>query len=267
MKTGVRDFFDSHVDDYDALHYGTRSLMSERLILMIETMRKLPLPERATILDAGCGPGRFAAAMAERGHEVCGLDLSPSMLRSASGRLEELGGEPPLGFCSGSVEALPFADGTFDAVCSAGVLEYLTCDDYAVEEFKRVLRPGGYLMLPTTNSWSPAGYLDFAVEYLKRREGLLRAFNKIWEKRGNTPVLPRHFVVRRQRPSEIRSLLEKSGFQLEHEIYFYFMPWPHPFDRLLPGPTEWLGRRMERLRESPLGPLGEGYLIVSSKAG
>jgi SAM-dependent methyltransferase len=55
-----------------------------------------------------------------------------------------------------SIEHLPFADNSFDLVCSAGVIEYLRSCYRAIEEFQRVLKPGGVLVLPTTNMMAPA---------------------------------------------------------------------------------------------------------------
>jgi hypothetical protein len=80
------------------------------------------------------------------------------------------------------------------------------------------------------------------------------------------PLRPRRFRVRRQRRAEIHRLVESHGFSVCFETYFYFMPWPRPFDKLLPAATAALGRRLERFGRSWIGPLAEGHLTVAKRS-
>ena len=99
------------------------------------------------VLDAGCGCGldTFVAALLTGSHgRAVGLDLCPEMLawprqaaaRSAMSRVD---------FLKGSLEALPFADESFDLVISNGVLSLVPDKDRAFREISRVLRAGGAL--------------------------------------------------------------------------------------------------------------------------
>ncbi len=263
----AREFFQSSVDDYDALHYGagTRSLMTVRLQRMLEAIDRLGLPPGARVLEAGCGPGHLAEALAARGLEVWALDASRSMLQLTDKRLRRRDPASNPRLMLGSIEQLPVPAASFDLVCSAGVIEYLVNDDQVMAEFRRALRPGAHLVLPFTNYWSIAGYLDFAVEALKRQPWFLAPVNAIIRRIGGVQVRPRHFRVRRHRPAEARRNLASAGLALRDSFYFHFLPWPHPFDRLFPRATAWLGGRMEGMDRSPLGPLGgEGYLTIST---
>jgi SAM-dependent methyltransferase len=165
----------------------------------------------------------------------------------------------------GSIEALPFADASFEVVCTAGVVEYLKDDHAVLSEMYRVLRPGGYLLYPVTNLLSPVDYLDFAVEFLKRRPTLLRVFNAVWTRTGHAAVLPRHFAVRRHRPAALRADLAAHGFTLADSLFFFFLPFPRPLDKFFRTVSSSVGARMEHLGRSRLGPLGEGYLTLSRK--
>jgi SAM-dependent methyltransferase len=91
------------------------------------------------LLDVGCGPGTIAAAAAARGARAVGVDLAAGML--------ELGRErhPGLDLREGDAEALPFADGAFDALVGGFILNHLPDADAAVAEAARVLAPGGRL--------------------------------------------------------------------------------------------------------------------------
>lgn len=262
MTGDARNFFRSAVADYDAVHYGSRSLMSVRLECMTSSLDRLGLDPGARVLDAGCGPGHLLAAMCRRGWRSFGLDTSRAMLDLSASRI----GLALPRLAAASVETLPFEDESFDAVCTAGVFEYLPDDRKGLLEFSRVIRPGGFLLFPITNFWSPVGYLDFAVEGVKRQPRLLDAINRVWTRSGRAPIRARHFRVRRQRPGDTRSLLRELGFEIIEERYFYFLPFPHPFDRLFPHVTDKLSKAMEGLARTPLSGIGEGWLAVCRKS-
>jgi len=93
------------------------------------------------ILDAGCGTGGTTLELERFGH-VVGVDLAWAALAPARGRgLREL--------ARGTVETLPFADASFDVATSFEVLYHLgvASDTVALAELRRVLRPGGLLLL------------------------------------------------------------------------------------------------------------------------
>ncbi len=98
------------------------------------------------VLDAGCGGGLVAKALADAGAEVVGLDLSAGSLRVARRAVG-----PRLVPAVGSLERLPFAAGAFDAGVAADVLEHVPDLPAAARELARVLRPGGSLVFDTIN--------------------------------------------------------------------------------------------------------------------
>ncbi len=94
------------------------------------------------ILDAGCGTGGTTVALRRFG-SVVGIDLAWEALAPA--RARGLQGQ----LARGSVELLPFADGSFDVVTSFEVIYHLGVgsDVQALRELRRVLKPGGLLLL------------------------------------------------------------------------------------------------------------------------
>ena len=95
------------------------------------------------VLDVGCGTGRLAYALAERGARLWGVDSSPEMLAEA-----RAGTGGRVGFKLGRAEALPFKDGWFDrAVLRLAV--HLVDRAAAFPELARVLRPGGRAVIAT----------------------------------------------------------------------------------------------------------------------
>lgn len=93
------------------------------------------------ILDAGCARGRFTRRMASYGARMYGVDFTATFLTDARRNV------PQAAFTRGSLSALPFRPGTFDAVYSIEVLEHLPDTELAIREMARVLKPRGTLLI------------------------------------------------------------------------------------------------------------------------
>jgi SAM-dependent methyltransferase len=115
----------------------------------------------AVIVDLGCGDGSVLAAAAGHNpaHRFAGIDWSGDALR----RAQALG----LTVVRGSVSpGLPVADGAADVVIMSELIEHLVDPDGAVAEVRRVLRPGGSLLLSTPNlaAWYNRGLLAVGIQ-------------------------------------------------------------------------------------------------------
>ena len=111
------------------------------------------------ILDAGCGSGPLFAALRDRGAIVTGFDKSAGMIELARRRL---GDEADLQVAElGS--PLPFPDSTFDDVTASLVLHYLEDWGPALAELRRVLKPGGRLIVSVDH--------PFAIHLMHREAG------------------------------------------------------------------------------------------------
>jgi SAM-dependent methyltransferase len=107
----------------------------------------LVLPNGNTIeaLDLGCGTGFLSLELASRGHRVTGVDFAPSMLARAEHKAAERG--LTVRFEQADAEQLPFAPASFDLAISRHVLWTLPHPEAAIDEWIRVLRPGGRLVV------------------------------------------------------------------------------------------------------------------------
>jgi ubiquinone/menaquinone biosynthesis C-methylase UbiE len=96
------------------------------------------------MLDVGCGNGAYLYELARRKHSgmVCGFDMSRGMLDGP--RRNGLG---PLGVAD--AQYLPFVDNAFDCVLSMHMLYHVPDRALGIREFRRVLRPGGVLLVVT----------------------------------------------------------------------------------------------------------------------
>ncbi|MGH3256152.1 MAG: class I SAM-dependent methyltransferase [Streptosporangiaceae bacterium] len=111
------------------------------------------------ILDAGCGSGPLSAALLDQGAIVTGVDSSAKMLELARRRL---GADANLQVADLG-RPLPFPDGAFDDVIASLVLHYLEDWGPALAELRRVLKPGGRLIVSVDH--------PFAITLMHREAG------------------------------------------------------------------------------------------------
>jgi demethylmenaquinone methyltransferase/2-methoxy-6-polyprenyl-1,4-benzoquinol methylase len=97
-------------------------------------------------LDLCCGTGDVAFALARRGAEVTGLDFSEPMLEIARER-QKAQTSAPIDFIRGDALQIPFPDGHFHIVTISYGLRNLSDVDAGLREMRRVLRPGGSLLV------------------------------------------------------------------------------------------------------------------------
>jgi SAM-dependent methyltransferase len=194
-----------NVDDYIRLRHGgdddALELLAERHVA-----------RGARVLEVGCGPGRAAAALADRhGAHVTAVDVSPEMLTAAR-RIAPASVE----LVQAHAEDLPFDDGAFDVALSNFAV-HLFDRERAFLEIRRVLRPNGVYWVKTADPdgfgdhWAAAlfpsfleielerfpggealrteleraGFADVSVERLERNQELSRA-DAIEHLRGGT---------------------------------------------------------------------------------
>jgi SAM-dependent methyltransferase len=104
------------------------------------------------LLDAGCGAGLLALLASLRGAQVPALDASPGLLAIARQRV------PAADVREGDLEALPFADASFDAVTAVNSVFYAEDMTAAMRELVRVVRPGGRVVV---TAWGPPERREF----------------------------------------------------------------------------------------------------------
>ncbi len=121
---------------------------------------RLGLRPGERVLDMGCGAGRHAFEMYRRGADVIAFDQDADELAGVGELFAAMreAGEVPAGAEADTKEgdalSLPFADGEFDRIVAAEILEHIPEDIPAIRELVRVLRPGGTLAL-TVPRWLP----------------------------------------------------------------------------------------------------------------
>ncbi|MFG6449033.1 bifunctional demethylmenaquinone methyltransferase/2-methoxy-6-polyprenyl-1,4-benzoquinol methylase UbiE [Roseateles sp. BYS180W] len=142
----VRGVFDSVASRYDIMN----DLMSMGLhrVWKSYTVAVANLKPGERVLDIAGGTGDMARAFARKVGAtgmVVHTDINEAMLRTGRDRLLNEGLVLPTNLCD--AEALPYRDGCFDMVCVAFGLRNMTHKEGALKEMRRVLRPGGRLLV------------------------------------------------------------------------------------------------------------------------
>lgn len=118
----------------------THWLMRGRRAIIRTTLASAGVAPGASILDFGCGSGITVASLSEAGYRAQGVDFAPDAITFGTG-------QGISGLQVVADEKLPYADASFDAITCMDVLEHLQDEQPALTEMRRVLKPGGVLVV------------------------------------------------------------------------------------------------------------------------
>ncbi len=141
LFTDLQASYDRVAEEY--VHHVFDELLYKPLDRQLLDRLALSVEEGGMICDMGCGPGHVARYLHERGAPVVGVDLSASMIAQA----RQL--NPEIEFFQGNMLALKVADETWAGIAAFYSIIHIPREEVvtALHELKRVLRPGGLLLL------------------------------------------------------------------------------------------------------------------------
>lgn len=172
----------SHDSFYQHYEEGSLSENTLERFRAIQKAVRAALPrnraaERLAVADIGCGAGTQAIMWAEAGHQVHGLDVNEPLLELARKRASERGVATE--FTVGSATSLPWSDRSMDVVLVPELLEHVAPWRECLNEFARVLKPGGVLYISTSNRLCPIQQ-EFSLPLYSWYPGFLkRHFEKL----------------------------------------------------------------------------------------
>lgn len=168
------------------------------------------------ILDVGTGPGFFSCILAEEGHKVVAIDYSTAMIECGKNNAKSLGLENLIDFRKMDINNLDFEDEKFDVIISRNVTWTLEHPKEVYEEFKRILKKSGILLIYDAN-W----HLHFFDEELLKKvtEREKRYFEKYGQKEvvaiKNLEFFETAPLTKINRPIWDKVILKKIGFEVE----------------------------------------------------
>jgi|SRR5215469_8317128 len=223
VKTSYREDIERSIAFTGADH---QFFIAEKGKLILDLIAQhFPAEVRAKLLDVGCGHGFVHSCLVEGGIEVTGVEIADEVLALA--RAEN----PAVDYRPYDGNVLPFSDGSFDIVTAMCVLHHVPVPNWSgfVEELRRVLRPGGLIVIFEHNPLNPV--TTYLFKY---------GFNGL--DKGAT-------MVRRRR---LEGLLGAAGCSAVRSSYIFFTPFGGHFFRSMDRMLEWL-------------PLGAQYFTVAQR--
>jgi ubiquinone/menaquinone biosynthesis C-methylase UbiE len=251
-------------DEYEDAYQDSRTagrFLRVRLGIVQDILASCP---GGDLLDAGCGPGIMAQTLLKSRPEdfrISVLDQSRAMVEHCAASARSLGKVYP---AVGELEALPYADATFDVTLTMGVLEY-TNARAAVNEISRVTRPGGLVVATMLNPLSPYWIIEWIFYW-----PLLRVLGAV-EMSLRVPAERRHTAgatgIHAHTSAKLRRLMTQANL-IPVKLVYYDTTIPIlPFGHLpsKAGRTEQAGKeRMTAAKWSRW--LGMGYVVVARRA-
>ena len=157
----VRDYWNRHIHDLEITRHpvGSRGFFDDLDQYHFEKLHHLPRLvafdgyRGRSVLEIGCGAGVDLARFAKGGAIVTGVDIAPSAIDLARANFAQQG--LAADFRVADAEHLPLPDNAFDLVYAHGVVQYTADPAQMVAECRRVLKPGGLLIVQVYNriSW------------------------------------------------------------------------------------------------------------------
>lgn len=166
-------------------------------------LEELKLKDGDKVLDLGCGNGYYSYLLSKLPIKlnITGIDNHVSAIDDARNRV----GERNVKFIIGNAEKIPFQKNYFDKVVMSEIIEHVKDDIEVLKEARRVLKPGGILVLTTPNKdypflWDPINWFLEHFFNFHIKSGFCAG---IWNQH-----------IRLYKPEEIKKSLEKSGFKI-----------------------------------------------------
>ena len=175
-------------------------------------VRFASIVEGETVLDVGTGTGVLAITAARMGAKVTGLDLTPELIEQAreNAAIARL---PEIVWDQGDVEALPYADASFNVVVSQFGHMFAPRPEIAVAEMRRVLKPGGRIVFAT---WPPEHFIGRMFAFVGRNSPPLPPGAAPPPQWGNPTIVAERLGNKFGAPFFARGVMRFSALSIPH---------------------------------------------------
>jgi ubiquinone/menaquinone biosynthesis C-methylase UbiE len=231
----------------------------DRQAAILRIVDELSLPHGERILEAGCGAGRMALALAARGYRVDAVDSVQRMVDIARAFADENDAGHLVKTRLADVSRLPFGENEFNLAVAVGLTPWVPSLAVTLGELRRVLRAGGHLVITADNRIALTRLLD-PVARISQAGGALLAFLGL---RSRSPV------ARMYAPARFDKSLRNAGFEILASETAGFGPVTLARCSFIP---DGAGLRINRIlqasadRKTPvIRSLGRQYIVLSRK--
>lgn len=225
---------------------------------------ELALPTGARVMEIGCGAGRVAVALADRGFDVEAVDASPEMVGRAREHIAARGLDDRARVEVADAEHVPGDTGAFDLVVAVGLLPWVPSPERAVLEAARLVRPGGAMLLTADNAARLGAFGEPGAHPLLAGA---REARRSWRRRRGVQMGPRwRMLFTRQ----VDGMIAAAGLRIERRTTVGYGPFTVRGRAVL---SEARGRRVHRALTAAsrqrlpfLRRMGWHYLVLARSA-
>lgn len=205
----IRQYWNSHIHDLELAKHpvGSKGFFEDLDEYRFDKLRYLPQVvnfngyKGKMLLEVGCGVGIDAVRFARGGAMVTGIDLSETAIDLAKKNFSHNGLQGDFRVSNG--EALEFADNSFDVVYAHGVIQYTANAQKMVDELRRVVKPGGEVIMMVYNRHSWLNLLSVTLGVgLEHQDApvlkkyTIREFRDLLTKFAQIKIIPERFPVK-----------------------------------------------------------------------
>lgn len=185
-------------------NYFVNRFLKKRLKVITSLFRIQP---EMQVMDVGCGSGIYSQFLIQLGASIIALDYSKEMLISCQNALNNFDNSKFL-LLQGDTLKLPISEKKIDLLIAIGLLDYISDIETVLQEYFRVIKPGGQIIFTIPKRISPFFLLRM------RNIGFLRR---------NIFKLP--YLVTTMTKKQLKKITEKNGFSIKRISSFYMTMW------------------------------------------
>lgn len=199
LEDSIKEYYDNVANIYNVKHgvdlYGCQWGIKKYYLPLIKRF----IPGNSEILEIGCGTGKYTEILKKGAKRICGVDISPEMIKMAKKR------NPDVQFIVANCETLlDFKEEEFDVVAGLNVFSYFQNKPKALSSINRVLKRGGIFFDLDMNGLSPFYYL---MSFIKKNE------LEKW-----------HNYIKESTLQNLSLILDKAGFDIIHKDTLNWIP-------------------------------------------
>lgn len=254
-KEQLNKYYSEKSSVYESSYTGKGRYRSNlyRLLIVLKLLNEIN-PHPDLILEAGCGDARVVAEVIKEGFHCLGFDINKDMLEEGKKILAKNGIDTEL-IKEGGIYNIPYEDNTFDAILCLGVLGNIPEHKKVFQEFKRVLKSKGRVIISLNNElFSLFSMNEYTLKFYKEifkdiniDRSIQKHFMRSLEKWLNlesiisldkvmqdSEINKASVTIEKYNPLNIHEIFKKIGYDVEKVRFYHYHPLPPRFEKEYP---------------------------------